>query len=92
MNISGILVMVPPGQTETIIERLNALPGMEVYHGETETGRVVVIQEAESVEEEIAGLTRIEALSGVMSAKPIYHYLGEALPTWQTVPEAFNNL
>ncbi len=38
------------------------------------TGRFVVVQEAESVDAEIAGLSRLKALPGVTLAEMVCHY------------------
>ena len=86
MNLSGILVVVPPAHIETTVAELNALPGVEVHYREEATGRLIAVQEAESVEGEIEGLKRIQGLPNIILAELVYHYLGEnedaaALPT-----------
>ncbi|MEE4379316.1 MAG: chaperone NapD [Candidatus Competibacteraceae bacterium] len=77
MNLSGILVMVPPAQLAAGIDTLNALPGVEVFHTEAETGRIVDVQEAATVEAEIDGLRRIQQLPQVIMAELVYHYFAE---------------
>ena len=42
MNISGILVVVPPVHTRATIDRLQALPGIEVHHTDADSGRIVI--------------------------------------------------
>jgi nitrate reductase NapD len=74
MNLSGILVLVPPEQTQSTITLLNALPGVQVHYQEPAAGRIVVVQEAESTTAEIDGLKRIQALPKVLSAAMVYHY------------------
>ncbi|MFB1489184.1 MULTISPECIES: chaperone NapD [unclassified Thiocapsa] len=86
MNISGILVIVPPGRIEDVRLKLNGLPGVEVHHTEPETGRLVVVQEAETVDQEVAALCRIKALSGVMLAEMVYHVFDETPPEWDAIP------
>ncbi len=86
MNISGILVVVPPERIEGATLELNALPGVEVHHTEPATGRIVVVQEAETVDQEVAALCRIKALSGVMLAEMIYHVFDETPPEWDAIP------
>lgn len=86
MNISGILVVVPPGQIEDVTLKLNGLPGVEVHHTEPATGRIVVVQEAETVDEEVAALCQIKALSGVMLAEMVYHVFDETPPEWDAIP------
>lgn len=81
MNLSGILVVTPPQELETTQEALNALDGVEVFHTDPQTGRMVVVQEAESVDDEVAGLQRIKALPGVSVAEMVYHYFGDEAQT-----------
>lgn len=86
MNVSGILVVVPPSQLEEAKARLEALPGVEVHHVEPTSGRIVVVQEAGSVDEEVAALSRIKALKGVTLAEMVYHVFEETPPEWDAVP------
>jgi nitrate reductase NapD len=86
MNLSGILVVVPPARVEDATQALNVLPGVEVHHVEPATGRIVVVQEAETVEGEVAALCRIKALSGVMLAEMVYHVFDETPPEWDAIP------
>jgi nitrate reductase NapD len=77
MNISGILVVVPPRRTDTAIERLCALPGIEVHYSDAASGRIVITQEAPSISAEVEGLKRIRALPDIILAEMSYHYFGE---------------
>jgi nitrate reductase NapD len=86
MNVSGILVVVPPSQVDETRRRLEELPGVEVHHVERSSGRMVVVQEAESVDEEVAALGRIKAMKGVMLAEMVYHFFEETPPEWDAVP------
>jgi nitrate reductase NapD len=86
MNVSGILVVVPLPRVDEVKTRLEGLPGVEVHYVERATGRMVVVQEAESVDEEVAALCRIKALDGVMLAEMVYHAFDEAPPEWGAVP------
>lgn len=90
MNLSGILVVVPPSQVEEVQIRLGELPGVEVHHVEPHTGRIVVVQEAESVDAEVAALSRIKSLKGVMLAEMVYHVFDETPPEWEAVPAELN--
>ena len=74
MNISAILVVVPAADVAAATARLEALPGVEVRHRDPETGRLLVLQEAPTVDAEVAGLKRIKALPGVVLAEMVYHY------------------
>ncbi len=77
MNISGILVVVSPSDFEAGVSALNGLPRVEVHHSDPKTGRIVVTQEADTVNDEVEGLKRIKALPGVAMAEMVYHYLDE---------------
>ncbi len=69
---------------------LNELPGVEVHHVEHHTGRIVVVQEAESVDAEVAALSRIKSLKGVMLAEMVYHVFDETPPEWVAVPDVLD--
>lgn len=77
MNISGILVVTTPEQLAAVCERLNALEGVEVFHTEESTGRIVVVQEAPAIHDEVNGLKRIKKVPGVVMAEMVHHYFGE---------------
>ena len=63
------------------VSALSELPGVEVHERDEATGRIVVTQEAESVDAEVEGLRRIQRLPGVISAELVYHRLSdEAAP------------
>lgn len=77
MNLSGIVVFVPPSRLAESVVALNALAGIEVHHTQAESGKIVVVQEAQTVHDEIEGLKRIKALPGVIAAELVYHYFAE---------------
>lgn len=77
MNLSGIVVFVPPARLAECVVVLNALEGVEVHHTQPESGRIIVVQEAPSVHDEIDGLKRIKALPDVIAAELVYHYFAD---------------
>lgn len=77
MNLSAILVTTKPDNTRNMIEQLNAIEGLEVYHHHQPSGKIILIQEAESIHEEVNGLKRIKAIAGVIVAEMVEHYFGE---------------
>ncbi len=87
MNLSGILVMTQPEHMETVAGALNALPGVEVHHTDPATGRLVVVQEAETVGAEVEGIKRIKALPHVIMAEMAYHYFADDQQLFTTMPE-----
>ena len=89
MNISGILVVVSPPELGESIAALNALPGVEVHHTDEQKGRIVVTQEAESVEAEVEGLKRIKAAPYVIMAEMVYHFFEEDGGLHRGIPARF---
>ena len=77
MNISGILVIVSPERVDSMVEQLNGMDGIDVHHIETATGRIVITQEAETINDEVDGLKRIRALPGIILAEMSYHNFEE---------------
>jgi nitrate reductase NapD len=77
VNVSAILVVVPVERIDDAIEALEALPGVEVHHTDPATGRMIVIQEAQTVDEEVDGLVRIKRLPNVVLAEMVYHHFEE---------------
>jgi nitrate reductase NapAB chaperone NapD len=73
MHYSGILVIVNPGDVLRVIPELDALAGTEVHHHHVESGRIVVVQETETVSEQQEGLRRIQALPSVQMAALVEH-------------------
>lgn len=74
MNLSGILVVVPPERLSECAADLQTLPGVEVHHTDPATGRLIVVQEADDVDAEMAGLIAIKARPHVRLAEMVYHY------------------
>jgi len=77
VNVSGILVVVPPATLDAAMAALSALPGVEVHHTHRPTGRIIVTQEARTVSEEIEGLRRIQSLPSVILAEMVHHHFAE---------------
>lgn len=73
MNYSGILVTVAPAASDDMAGTLASLPGVEVHQIDRASGRIVVVQEAASVDAETEGFTRIRSLPGVIDAALVYH-------------------
>lgn len=77
MNLSGILVVAMPERCEEVAEALAALPGIEVYQKDPASGKIVVVQEAPTIENEAAGARALQNIPGVVSVSMVYHYFGE---------------
>ncbi|MCU0897706.1 MAG: chaperone NapD [Burkholderiales bacterium] len=81
MNLSGILVVARPQQFDECVATLALLEGVEVHQTDAETGRIVVVQAAPAVDDEIEGLKRIQSLPTVLTADLVYHYFGDSAET-----------
>ena len=77
MNLSGIAITVQSHVFDETVEQLGQLPGVDVYHRDAASARVVVVQEAADVDAEVAGLKRIKAVPGVLVAELVYHYFAD---------------
>lgn len=77
MNVSSIVVRVAPAGVTEGMRRLGGLPGVEVRFTDAVRGRIVVTQESETTDEQEAGLRRIQALPGLLSAELVCHYFGD---------------
>jgi nitrate reductase NapD len=74
VNLSGILVIVAPERMKSSVSALNSLPGVEVYHIDESSGRIIVVQEAETIDAEVEGLKRIKQLPDTLLAEMVYHH------------------
>ncbi len=73
MHISGLSVVVRPGQLDVAADAIAELPGAEIFARDLATDRLVVVQDLPSIEEHMEGLRRIQALSQVLVAELVYH-------------------
>ena len=88
MNLSGIAVSVKPGVFDDTVTRIGELPGVEIFHLDPASARLVVVQEAVSVDAEVEGLKRIKSVPGVAVAELVYHYFGEDASITEQASEA----
>lgn len=77
MNLSGIVVAVTPGKFDEGIAALNAISNIEIHQTDASSNQIVVVQEAENVNQEIDGLKKIKSLAMVTYAEMVYHYLAD---------------
>ena len=80
MNLSSILVFTSPDNIHNLHTNLCALPGIEVHYQCHDTGRLIIIQEADDDEAEMDGLQQIKTLPHVMAAEMFYHYVDDGAP------------
>jgi len=86
MNLSAILVITAAAEVEACMAMLASLAGIIVHHSDPVTGKIMLTQEAESIDAEIEGLKRIKSLSGVAMAEMVYHYFEEDDALEQRIP------
>lgn len=77
MNLSGILVVSTPSEIDQLIDALKAIPNIEVHHVDRDSCRMIIVQEAESIHDEIDGLKKVKQLPGIVLAEMVYHYFAE---------------
>lgn len=77
MNLSGIAVSLQPRLYDETATRIGELPGIEIYHQDPASHRIVVVQEADTVDAEVEGLKQIKSIPGVIVAELVYHYFAE---------------
>ncbi len=78
MNISSIVVKAAPGKGNAVLEGLRA-SGLCEVHFHDDQGRIVVIIEGRSIDEEMEKLKAIQALPSVVAAHLVYAYSEDEL-------------
>ena len=84
--------MVSPEHIDEAVATVGALENVEVYHVDRQSGRFVVVQEAETIDAEVEGLKRIKKLPRVLLAEMVYHYFAEDDQFVTETPEALDAL
>jgi len=92
MNLSAILVITAPARVETCMSLLDSLSGITVHHSDPVTGKIVLTQEARSINAEIEGLKRIKALNEVSMAEMVYHYFEDDEVLEERIPAELDSL
>lgn len=92
MNISGIVVTALRENVAKVAQTLSTLPGLEVYQADIASGKLVVVQEAASVGEEVEGFKRIRAVPHVMAVDLVQHYFEHDNELIQAIPDELNGL
>jgi len=77
MNLSGILIITTASQIDTLIDALNLMPNVDVYHIDRDQNKLIIVQEADSIHDEVDGSKKIKALPGIVLADMVYHYLAD---------------
>ena len=94
MNFSAIAVGVSPARQQAVSKAIEALPWAEVFHHD-DAGRLIVIIEGETTEQEIERLKELRHLEDVGYAELVSHYFEEEAeptsPETNPVPDYLNN-
>jgi nitrate reductase NapAB chaperone NapD len=77
-HYGGILVVTDPGLFDRTVAALNELNGVEVHHTDREQGRIIAVQESETLPEQEAGLRRIQHLPHVQLAELVVHRIDDS--------------
>ena len=73
-SVSGLCLMVRPEHLNEVEESLRELEWIEVHARDEATGRLIVVQEHETVEEHQKGLRELQAVPHVLTADLVVHY------------------
>jgi periplasmic nitrate reductase NapD len=92
MNISGIMVTALPEHVAEVAQSLSALQGLQVFQTDAASGKLVVVQEAASVGEEVEGFKRIRAVPHVIAADLVQHYFEEDNELIHAIPDGLDSL
>jgi len=74
VHYSGLLVVVRPEDLAEAVRDIESIPGVEVHHHDAESGRLVVVQEGRTLQDQESTLLRIQSLPHVILAELVYHY------------------
>lgn len=74
-HYAGVVVATAPDHLDTCARALDAIPGVEVHQQEASTGRIVLVQEADTVEEQQRLLAQVRGQQHVRFAAVVYHYV-----------------
>ena len=72
MPVSGIVLTCVPAKVSDIALQLVALASVEV-HGVLPDGRIVAVIDAETVDDEVVLVTKLQEIENVISVQIAYH-------------------
>ncbi len=73
-SVSGLCLMTRPEHLDAVVERLRELSWLEIHAREDATGRLIVVQEHDTVEEHEKGLRELQAIPHVLTADLVVHH------------------
>lgn len=78
MNISSILIAVNPQAFNETLNLLNQFQLLDIYQTDQNTGQIVAVLEANTVDDEVKNLEAIKALPNIVYAEMVCHYFESA--------------
>ncbi len=72
MPVSGVLISCAEGAAPDVSRKIADIGGVEV-HGVIQDNRIVAVVEGETVDDEVARVTELQHLEGVLSVSLAYH-------------------
>jgi nitrate reductase NapAB chaperone NapD len=73
-SVAGLCVTARPDDLDAIEALLSSRPGVEVHARDDNAGRLVLVQEFNTVNDHRRNLEEIQALPGVLTAELVVHY------------------
>ena len=73
-SVSGLCLMIRPEHLDEVEASLRKLEWVEVHARDEATGRLIVVQEHETVEEHQQGLRKLQAVPHVLTADLVVHH------------------
>ena len=73
-SVSGLCLMVRPDHLADVESSLADLDWIEVYARDESTGRLIVVQEHQTIKEHQDGLRRLQAVPHVLTADLVVHH------------------
>lgn len=74
MHFSAIVVQCARNRLTACVRELDALPGVEVHHSDALSGRIIAVQESDTLQEQKEGFEHIQSLPSVLMAQLVCHY------------------
>lgn len=78
MPISGVVISCLQGEAEHVAGQVSALDGVEI-HGLLADGQIVAVVEGNTVNDEVAIVSRLHEMDGVVSVRMAYHNFEEGI-------------
>ncbi len=92
MNLSGIAVTAEPEWVESVASVLALMPGVEVFQTDAASGKLVIVQEAASVGDEVTSFKAIRSQPHVIAADLVYHYFEDDNELIHAIPDELAGL